>query len=227
MLVVGNTVPSGHTAGRIFNIEGISPTVMYRNSKVIQILEKTHKPILVGGIGEKNFGKQYRQGNRVYDSNAIAMCLNAQPVGNTGGYSYLYVVPNEIIKIDIPQQVKIRRYEVDIDKLKSVLRENKKQSKLSNKHIAETLNKPITLVEHWFRTDNCFSIPDEDIWYQLKDLLHIETEEFDESIMTFETREGVFEKSNRCYFEDGIAPTIIAASADEKIIIRKHNVIKG
>ena len=36
-------------------------------------------PKLVGGIGEKNFGKQYRQGNRVYDSNEIAMALNAQP----------------------------------------------------------------------------------------------------------------------------------------------------
>ena len=43
------------------------------------------KSNLVGGIGEKNFGKQYRQGNRVYDSNSIAMCLNAQPVGNMGG----------------------------------------------------------------------------------------------------------------------------------------------
>ena len=50
------------------------------------------KPILVGGFGEINFGKQYRQGNRVYDSNGIAMCLTAQPLGNTGGYSYLYVV---------------------------------------------------------------------------------------------------------------------------------------
>lgn len=50
------------------------------------------EPQLVGGIGEKNFGKQYRQGNRVYDSNAIAMALNAQPVGNAGGYSYLYAV---------------------------------------------------------------------------------------------------------------------------------------
>lgn len=50
------------------------------------------KPILVGGIGEKNFGKQYRQGNRVYDSNAIAMALTAQPVGNAGGYSYLYAM---------------------------------------------------------------------------------------------------------------------------------------
>ncbi len=47
---------------------------------------------MVGGIGEINFGKQFRQGNRVYDSNAIAMCLTAQPLGNAGGYSYLYAV---------------------------------------------------------------------------------------------------------------------------------------
>jgi len=52
------------------------------------------KPILVGGFGEINFGKQYRQGNRVYDSRSIAMALNAQPVGNLGGFSYLYLVIN-------------------------------------------------------------------------------------------------------------------------------------
>lgn len=44
------------------------------------------KPKLIGGVGEINFGKQYRQGNRVYDSNEIAMCLTAQPIGNSGGY---------------------------------------------------------------------------------------------------------------------------------------------
>ena len=42
------------------------------------------KPKLLGGLGEINFGKQYRQGNRVYDSEEIAMCLLAQPVGNGG-----------------------------------------------------------------------------------------------------------------------------------------------
>lgn len=47
-------------------------------------------------FGEINFGKQYRQGNRVYDSDHIAMCLTAQPVGNTGGYSYLYLNCNII-----------------------------------------------------------------------------------------------------------------------------------
>ena len=64
-----------------------------------RVLEPDVNPQLVGGIGEKNFGKQYRQGNRVYDSDAVAMALNAQPVGNTGGYSYLYTVENESTNI--------------------------------------------------------------------------------------------------------------------------------
>lgn len=50
------------------------------------------KPVLVGGIGEINFGKQWRQGNRIYSADHIAMCLVAQPVGNAGGNSYLYLV---------------------------------------------------------------------------------------------------------------------------------------
>lgn len=50
------------------------------------------EPKLVGGVGEINFGTQYRQGNRIYDSDAIAMALMAGPVGNAGGNSYLYKV---------------------------------------------------------------------------------------------------------------------------------------
>ena len=64
----------------------------HQSNKVQEILVNNPVPKLVGGIGEINFGKQYRQGNRVYDANEIAMCLNASPVGNTGGYSYLYKV---------------------------------------------------------------------------------------------------------------------------------------
>lgn len=51
-----------------------------------------NKPVLVGGLGEINYGKQYRQGNRIYDANATAMCLCSQPIGNAGGNSYLYLV---------------------------------------------------------------------------------------------------------------------------------------
>ena len=54
--------------------------------------KETCLPVLVSGFGEINFGKQYRQGNRIYDSNAVAMALTANPVGNMGGYSYLYLV---------------------------------------------------------------------------------------------------------------------------------------
>jgi DNA (cytosine-5)-methyltransferase 1 len=116
--------------------------------------------------------------------------------------------------------VRVRKYEVDIESLKKCLRNNK--NKLTNRQISEILNKPITLVEHWFRKDNCFAIPDADIWFQLKELLNINTKEFDESVTTFEEREGVFEKSNRCYSEEGISPTITCASADEKIIVRSN-----
>ena len=31
-------MPSAHTAGRVFDINGISPTVMERHSKVVQIV---------------------------------------------------------------------------------------------------------------------------------------------------------------------------------------------
>lgn len=46
---------------------------------------KENKPILVGGIGNINYGKQYRQGNRVYNADNVAMAVLSQPVGNAGG----------------------------------------------------------------------------------------------------------------------------------------------
>ena len=181
-----------------------------------RVLEPDINPQLVGGIGEKNFGKQYRQGNRVYDSNAVAMALNAQPVGNAGGYSYLYAVEKEpeIIKEDIIFPVMVRKYDVDVENLKKVLREHKNSS---NKEIAEKLNVPLTQVEHWFRQDEYFAIPDANIWFELKNLLNITTDEFDKSITTFEVKDGVYDKANRCYHVDGIAPTLTVASGNEKI----------
>lgn len=88
---------------------------------------------------------------------------------------------------------------------------------MSNKKIAEILNINKTTVDHWFRTDNCFSIPDSEIWFKLKDLLNIETDEFDKSIMTFYYKEGVYEKAQRFYFTNGLAPTL--TTSDEIKII--------
>lgn len=120
-----------------------------------------------------------------------------------------------IDKIDIPQKVQVRKYEVDIKKLQQTLKEHKKYS---NKEIATKLNIPITTVEHWFRKDKSFSIPDKDNWYKLKKILEIETNEFDKSITTYIEKDNVYEKSNRCYLDNGVAPTLTATSSDEKII---------
>lgn len=125
---------------------------------------------------------------------------------------------NGINKIEVPQLVKIRKYPVDTEKLKVVLREAKLEKDITNEWIAIVLNVPETTVEHWFRKDNSFSIPNPEIWFELKRFLEIKTDEFDESITTFEEKEGVYEKSNRFYFDNGISPTITSTSANEKII---------
>lgn len=129
------------------------------------------------------------------------------------------LLENELIMIEVPQEVRVRKYDVDIPRLQTLIRQAKKDSKITNKQIAERLGVPLTKVEHWFRTDNCFAIPDENLWNELKELLHITDNSFDKSIMTFEVREGVYEKSNRCYYEEGIAPTLTCACGDEKIIV--------
>ena len=91
---------------------------------------------------------------------------------------------------------------------------------MSNIEISKALDVNITTVEHWFRTDNCFAIPNVDVWFKLKELLQIETNIFDKSIMTFETQLGNYEKSYRVYDTDGIAPTLTSTNADIKIIVR-------
>jgi site-specific DNA-cytosine methylase len=133
------------------------------------------------------------------------------------------VLEPELMIEDIVFPVMIRKYPVDIEKLKATLKAHKCYS---NKEIAEKLNKPLTLIEHWFRQDEYFAIPDADMWLELRTLLNITTDEFDESIMTFETKDGVYDKSNRCYHAEGISPTLTAASANEKILELQSDNIK-
>jgi len=133
----------------------------------------------------------------------------------------------EIRRIDIQQLVRVRKYEVDCERLRNLLRECKKLTGKSNKALAEALDVPTTKVEHWFRTDSCFAIPDAEIWERLKAELGITTTAFDRAITTFEERPGVYEKSERCYFADGISPTLTSTSAgNEKIIVEGCKVEK-
>ena len=181
--------------------DGSSPK---HNNRVIEPQVKQ-----VGNIVKTDsFGGNPERG-RVYDDKGISPCLSTMQGGG---------LEPKIMCYDIPQTVTVRKNEVDINEFIRQLRGHKKKVGISNKQIAVSLNLPLTMVEHWFRTDNCFSVPDKDIWFKLKELLKIELSDYDAFVTEFEEREGTFEKANRCYGTDGIAPTMTAASSDEKII---------
>jgi len=137
-----------------------------------------------------------------------------------GGSSDEYVSMlkrNAIITHTLEQMVSVRKHEVNIPKLQKLLKKHQKPAK----EVAELLGIPATKVEHWFRKDKYFAIPDAVYWKELKSILGILTEEFDAAIMEFEEKEGVYEKTNRVYDEDGIAPTLTQTSSDEKILVRE------
>lgn len=166
--------------------------------------DSTNKLLQIGTLdikGQDNI-------KRVYSREGISPTLTNMQGGNRQPKIAIH-------KVEIPQTVKVRKHEVDIEKLKTTLREHKSYS---CKEIAKKLSVPLTMVEHWFRKDECFSIPEANIWFELKELLNIKTDEFDKSITEFEKRNGVYEKSKRCYFELGLAPTLTKTNADEKII---------
>ena len=184
--------------------------------------EETDKLIHVGNLTGGKWDKINESCRRVYSEDGLSPTIHTCQGGNT---EPKVLIDSTIKKVDIPQTVKCRKYKIDCELLCKCLREHKSNTNLTNKEIAEKLSVPITKVEHWFRQDNSFAIPDSELWLQLKEVLGIKTDEFDKPIMTFEEKEGVYDKSERHYFTDGIAPTLTSTSAgNEKIIIKSSDM---
>ncbi len=120
---------------------------------------------------------------------------------------------NKIIMTKADFKVKVRKNYIDKKELCLFLREYKK---ISNKIIAETLNIPITKVEHWFRLDNSFSIPDAEIWEDLKRVLNITDNKFDKQITEFEIKSCSFDMAKRIYHIDGKHPTLTTLTGGGK-----------
>ena len=132
---------------------------------------------------------------------------------------------NKPIKVGMNvEEVKVRKHEVNISGLQHLLREMKKESGKTNKQIAEETNMPVTKVEHWFRTDSSFSIPGDNVWLKLKEVLGIKTDVFDKEVMEFEYRDGVYESKQRVYSENGKSPTLTAGNSEQ--YIETHNTPK-
>lgn len=169
-----------------------------------QVFDYVAEPIRIGDIGST------AQAHRVYSCDGKSVTINSGG-GGQGGKTGLYTCP---VCHTIPQAVRVRKYTCDIDKFQGLLRSHKT---MSCRTISERLGKPQTEVEHWFRTDKYFNIPDEDVWFDLKKLLNIETTEFDDFVTVFEVREGVFEKSDRCYDVNGKMSTLMTGKTDNII----------
>ena len=129
----------------------------------------------------------------------------------TGGGNVPLVMESKSNFIDVELEVAVRKHDVNKNLLQECLRDHK--GNFTNKEIAEALGKPLTLVEHWFRRDNSFAIPDPDIWFDLKELLGIETTEFDQSIMEFEVKGSNYDMRNRIHTGNTV-PTLTCGSGN-------------
>ena len=119
---------------------------------------------------------------------------------------------NKVINTVEKQTVKVRKHEVDTKLLVKLLRENKTKS---TKEIADYCGVPLTQAEHWFRQDSSFAIPQATIWYKLKEILGITTNEWDKRITEFEERDGVYEMSERITQIHGKNPTLKTGSPNK------------
>ncbi|QUW39297.1 DNA (cytosine-5-)-methyltransferase [Bacillus cereus] len=188
-------------------------------------IQKDAKMIGYANISGHDFNKH------IYSVEGVSRTLNTTAdIGRS-----VKVAEPQVVYHDLTQTVVVRKHEVDIEGLRTLLRECKEKTELTNKKLAEHFERPITEVEHWFRTDKCFSIPSANVWEELKHVLEIPTNEFDAQVTEFIEKEGVFEKAGRFYEVDGLAPTLTRTSADEKIIeprmighidLKGHDAIK-
>ena len=119
---------------------------------------------------------------------------------------------DKIIMTKSDFKVKVRKHYIDKKELALFLREKKEQTKITNKEIAAFCNVPLTLAEHWFRLDGSFSIPDAEIWDNLKQCLHITETIYDNAITEFKLKNNVFDMAKRIYHINGKHPTLTTCS---------------
>src|SRR5699024_7271935 len=172
--------------------------------------EKTKKLTLNHDLSGKLNMYNYNEVDKVHSVNEVSPTLNTMQGGDRQ--------PKIAVK-GFKEIVKVRKYDVNKTELSELLRISKQDVGISNKEISESLNIPITKVEHWFRTDKSFAIPDKNIWDDLKSLLNITNTEHDEAITTFVEKESKFDTTNRIYDTDHLSPTLNTTSEPKVAVI--------
>jgi len=155
-----------------------------------------------------------------------SLCMTAtmyKGAGNNG----MTLVPQKPIKVGMNvEEVKVRKHEVDIPGLQTCILDHYVKCGKNKKEIAKELNDKYSTVEHYFRKlgSDFFSIPSEEHWPQLKEILGITTDKFDKQIMEFEYRDGVYESTQRVYSDQGKSPTLTASNKEQMIETKPKQV---
>jgi DNA-cytosine methyltransferase len=155
-----------------------------------------------------------------------SLCMTAtmyKGAGNNG----MTLVPHKPIKVGMNvEEVKVRKHEVDISGLQTCILDHYAKCGKNKKEIAKDLNDKFSTVEHYFRKlgSDSFSIPSEQHWPQLKEILGIKTNKFDKQIMEFEYRDGVYESTQRVYSDEGKSPTLTASNKEQMIETKPKQV---
>jgi DNA (cytosine-5)-methyltransferase 3A len=114
---------------RVYSIEGKS-TAVDRDSR-----KNIAEPVRVGSLPRPNGELSTSQAMRVYSTDGKSVNLTSGG-GGMGGKTGLYAVP--ICHI-IPQEVRVRKYTCDLDKLQRLLRERKKLVDCQTKTLPKSL----------------------------------------------------------------------------------------
>jgi len=176
-------------------------------------------------ICSSRFSAQQRK--RLYWTN-INVDLSKLPSSNETiadvlGLNIINQRTNKIIMNKSDVEVKVRKYEIDKKELGIFLRQHKNKT---IKEISNYCNAPKTMVEHWFRLDNSFSIPDAEYWFKLKECLNITNDKFDNKITEFEYKLSTFDMSKRFYHIDGKHPTLTTNSGNKMNITNGKELFK-
>jgi len=178
-----------------------------------------HKPNQVNP-SKKASGKQPYIQDRVFHEDGKSHALTASFADRTN-------VATRPIKVGMNvEKVKVRKHEVDIPGLQTCILDHYAKCGKNKKEIAKDLNDKYSTVEHYFRKlgSDSFSIPSEEHWPQLKEILGIKTNKFDKQIMEFEYRDGVYESTQRVYSDEGKSPTLTASNKEQMIETKPKQV---
>jgi len=149
-------------------------------------------------------------------------CHSVTARWGTGGGNVPFVLNKNFY--DVIQEVAVRKYDVDINRLQQLL---KKHKNMPIKDIAQKIGVKKTTAEHWFRTDKFFSVPEPEVWPVLKELLRITDDSFDKSIMTIEYKDGKYDQSNRIHNGQKPSPTLTRTSTGNDLFVLDQAVAFG